>query len=358
MAEPTVEQAAVIDRAFGAENRSRLLEKWFSSEGAPTPSDAWKHVYRLLLWIDRTTGLAHCYESDKSQPGKPWYPRSVAFHGWLSDELDIPPLELGGRVDWLFQRAIEDLARRLVRQRERASELGPDHQAPFGGKEFPIPGDDPELVSIISRGLARYLTENPSTEVWREISERIQAHYGQDNKRKNLVGEGFEDVIAAIVSRIPGHSLEVSTRKSLEDVPGFHRPRAGEKGKKVDVVVIDPETQFRTLVTIKWSVRADREEQFESDFKAYERLESAGNPFGYALVTNEFDPARLLAACDKPLGNQKLFSDVVHVNPEGVLATYGPSPRRSAKHVVSRIAEGRLSSLAAWLLKLTGVPET
>ena len=34
------------------------------------PIPAWKHVYRLLLWIDSTTGLAHCYESDKSQPGQ------------------------------------------------------------------------------------------------------------------------------------------------------------------------------------------------------------------------------------------------------------------------------------------------
>ena len=36
----------------------------------------------------------------------------------------------------------------------------------------------------------------------------------------------------------------------------------------------------RTLVTAKWSVRADREEQFMRDFQAYERLESAGRDFG------------------------------------------------------------------------------
>ena len=52
----------------------------------------------------------------------------------------------------------------------------------------------------------------------------------------------------------------------------------------------------RILVTAKWSVRADREEQFMSDFQAYERLESAGRDFGYVLITNEFDAARLRAA--------------------------------------------------------------
>ena len=36
----------------------------------------------------------------------------------------------------------------------------------------------------------------------------------------------------------------------------------------------------RTLVTSMCSVRADREEQFMSDFQAYERLESAGRDFG------------------------------------------------------------------------------
>jgi hypothetical protein len=55
----------------------------------------------------------------------------------------------------------------------------------------------------------------------------------------------------------------------------------------------------RTLVTAKWSVRADREEQFMSDFQAYERLESAGRDFGYVLITNEFDAARLRAACER-----------------------------------------------------------
>ena len=36
----------------------------------------------------------------------------------------------------------------------------------------------------------------------------------------------------------------------------------------------------RILVTAKWSARADREEQFMSDFQAYERLESASRDSG------------------------------------------------------------------------------
>ncbi len=64
----------------------------------------------------------------------------------------------------------------------------------------------------------------------------------------------------------------------------------------------------RTLVTAKWSIRADREEQFMSDFQAYERLEAAGQDFGYVLITNEFDAARLRAACERRRQNAPLFT--------------------------------------------------
>jgi len=42
-----------------------------------------------------------------------------------------------------------------------------------------------------------------------------------------------------------------------------------------------------------------REEQFGVDFEAYARLEEAGQNFEYVLVTNEFDAARLSAACER-----------------------------------------------------------
>ena len=58
---------AAVKAPFGAANRQRLIDQ---SCLAGT-SELWLAVYRLLLWTDKTTGLAHCYESDKCQPGKP-----------------------------------------------------------------------------------------------------------------------------------------------------------------------------------------------------------------------------------------------------------------------------------------------
>lgn len=310
------------------------------------------HVYGLLLWIDRTTGLAHCYESDKSQPGKAWYPRSLAFHGWVSNALGVPPLELGERIDWLFKRVIADLAQVLVQQGTRAQEA---HGGLFSGEDFPVPGDDLELASIISEVLAEYLKGEPPRELWVTLTNRIHTYYRQENKRKNLVGEGFEDVLAAVISRVSGtERLETYTRKLLDEVPGFYETPEGDKPKRVDLVVINRDTRHRTFVTAKWSVRADREEQFVTDFDAYERLNQSRKPFDYVLITNEFDPARLKAACGKMKVNRELFTDVVHVNPEGVRAAYGPKPRRSAAEVVSLIETGRLVSLGQWLSKITG----
>jgi hypothetical protein len=54
--------------------------------------------------------------------------------------------------------------------------------------------------------------------------------------------------------------------------------------------------------------------------------------------------------------NRELFTNVVHVNPGGVRAAYGPNPRRSAAEVVSLIETGRLVSLGQWLSKITGAP--
>ncbi len=354
MAQPAEQPESVIARPFGAENRARLITQWFGLHDAPTPTTAWEHVYRLLLWIDVTTGLAHCYESDKSQPGKHWYKRTLAFHEWVSTRLGASPAGLGDQIDWMFKRAIEDLTCFLETQREQLLTVYKRQREPYEGKGLPEPGDNPELREIIELALADFLLGPPPLDVWRTLTERIYTHFGQENKRKNLVGEGFEDVLAALVAHLPSAvELVPVTRKVLHEIPGFNRPRGREKVKRVDLTVLKGPTQSRTLVTAKWSVRADREEQFATDFAAYVSLEAAGQPFDYVLVTNEFDPARLLAACDRLAGNQRLFTEVVHVNPGGVLAAYGPDLRDSAREVVKRIEEGRLLSLEAWLSKLT-----
>ncbi len=191
------------------------------------------------------------------------------------------------------------------------------------------------------------MDRDPPEEEFRKLSRRIYLYMSQENKRRNLVGEGFEDVIAAVIARLPSGVIVIRNRSLLHDLPGFHPPPSNEKAKRVDLALI--RQNQRVLISAKWSIRADREEQFQSDFEAYARLESAGQDFAYTLVTNEFDAARLKAACERRRQNAPLFTHVVHINPEGVLAAYGDVSRGSANAVRAHMESGRLMNLQAWL---------
>ena len=348
--QPPKPSREAVDRAFGAANRARLLNRYFESAPPISASTAWQHIYRLLLWIDRTTALAHCYESDKAQPGRPWYARSLAFHDWVSAEISVTPSALAEEIDWLFREAVKDLAARAVTTRNQTYER---QREPYAGRSFPEPGEDPELGAIIEEILGPWINPEPPAGVMADLTRRIHTHLSQENKRKNLVGEGFEDVLAAIIGRIRFETpLEVRTRAALNDLRGFHRPPPTEKTKKVDLALLSQ--TGRVLVTAKWSIRADREEQFMSDFQTYERLESAGEDFQYALVTNEFDAARLRAACERRRQNALLFSHVVHINPAAVEVVYRDVQSESVLAVRQHIANKRLMSLRRWLAELGG----
>lgn len=339
----------VVPRVFGADNRARLLDLYFNQARSVTVANAWQHIYRLLLWIDRTTALAHCYESDKAQPGRPWYARSLAFHDWVSAQIGVAPVALAEEIDWLFREAVKDLATRAVNNRSVAYER---QRAPYTKRTFPEPGEDPELAAIIREALGKWMPSAPPDDEMRALTRRIHTYLAQENKRKNLVGEGFEDVIAAVMHRLPfAKDIGVQTRVVLHELPGFHPSPPTEKIKKVDLALVAGDT--RTLVTAKWSIRADREEQFMSDFQAYERLESAGRDFGYVLITNEFDAARLRAACERRRQNAPLFTHVVHINPAAVEVVYRDGGAEGASAVRAHIKTGRLMSFQAWL-KLIG----
>lgn len=340
----------LVKRPFGADSRAQMLRQYFDPTKAVTFEGAWQHVYRLLLWIDRTTGLAHCYESDKAQPGRPWYVRSLRFHAWLAEQLGVPPDQLSGAIDWLFRSGAERLARAAAElEARRASDAATQR----GGYEgFPVPGEDAKLQELLLEQFRPWLGAMPPQEALLSATRRLQAYFGQENKRKNLVGEGFEDVLAAVAVRLRRSSLTfVQTRPFLHDIPGFREPPRGEKPRKVDLAVVSEDGR-RTLVSAKWSVRADREEQFGVDFEAYARMENAGEDFNFVLVTNEFDAARLVAACDRRRPGTALFSSVVHVNPEGPLAVYGNEGRGAAARLPALVDSSRIISLERWLRDL------
>jgi hypothetical protein len=282
--------------------------------------------------------------------------------------LNTPPSKLAEGVDWLFRKATSDLAAEVVRKASSQALLAAKQRKPYEEKGFPKPGEDPELVSIIANVLGGRLSSQPTAEEWQVLVQRIRQYLMLENKRRNLVGEGFEDVLAAVIKRAPGSSeLDVRTRHFLHDLPGFNRAKQGEKPNKVDLAILQPHQSQRMLVTVKWSLRADREKQFASEFAEYVAAESSRQPFEYVFVTNEFDPARLMRACEALSGNNHLFSKVVHINTDALKATYGAGALKdtaesgteeSMQKVVRYIDTQRLIGLKTWLGSLAVIAPT
>lgn len=344
-------QVARIPAPFGEINRNRLIARFLG-----TSSDApWTAVYRLLLWTDKTTGLAHCYESDKCQPGKNWHQRNLRFHDWLATSLASTPARVGGSIDWLFRHVAEDYAHFMVEEYQRLIRRASQQRASFTGRGFPEPGEDPAVVAIIREVLGASLSQEPSQVEWREMTRRIRELIAVENKRKNIVGEGFEDVLAAVIRRFDTRSvLDVRPRRLLSEIAGFANTRQGDKRNKVDLAIVRASDQRRILVTAKWSIRADREKQFPAEFTSYVNAESANQTFDYVLLTNEFDPARLVRACEINAANNLMITTVVHISPQAVQAVYGETPEPTMQKVLRFIDSGRIVGLDAWLTNIVG----
>ncbi|MFP5461882.1 MAG: hypothetical protein ACLGII_09940 [Gammaproteobacteria bacterium] len=335
-----------ITAPFGAVNRQRLIQQ-FLSESADAP---WLAIYRLLLWTDKTTGLAHCYESDKCQPGKPWHPRSLRFHEWLADSLEVRPRDLAEGIDWLFRHTADDYAQYMLQQYQNLLRRARKQREPYANKEFPEPGEDPAIVDIVRDVLGDRLSAEPSEQEWRQMTQRIRELVAVENKRKNLVGEGFEDVLGAVIRDYDKERrLDVRTRVLLSEIPGFANTRLGDKPNKVDVAMIRCSDGHRTIVTAKWSIRADREKQFPAEFASYVMAKSDIRPFDYVLLTNEFDPARLKRACESAASNSVMFAKVVHICPAALRAVYGNAPESTMRDVIKYIDAGRILGIDEWL---------
>lgn len=342
-------EATLIRAAFGATNRNRLISQFL--DGSTDP--AWMSIYKLILWTDKTTGLAHCYESDKCQPGKNWHARNLRFHDWVATSLGCEPGEVVENIDWLFRRVADDYANYMVQRYQLLLQRAAQQRAPYAGRGFPEPGDDPEIVDLIRQELREHLTGTPTLDQWRTLAIKIRDLISVENKRKNIVGEGFEDTLANIIARADGRGrLKLFTRSILHDIPGFANRRANEKPVKVDLALVRAADQHRIMVTAKWSTRADREEQIKTDHQKYIAAESLSDTFEYVMVTNEFDPARLKRACEWTSGNSRMLHRVVHISPAALRAVYGDQPEATMAEVVRYIDSGRIISIDHWIDEL------
>lgn len=339
---------------FSQPTRVAFIDEYFGDR-AVRASEAWKDVYRLLLWADPTTGLAHCYESDKAQPGRKWYGRALAFHAWLAGELGIAPTELADNLDVMFRRALDLVAADEETTRVRLSAAAVRQREQFPAP-MPKPDYDPELIAILEPILPTG-TDRPSEADVQAVVRALWRRVTNENKRKNLLGRGFEDVLAGIISRLEIDARpRVGTQTPIQDIDGFRRPRDGDKDEKVDLFAITP-SERRVLVSAKWSVRADREKQMRGDYRTYIDCNERGQePFEYVWVTNEFDPARLAANALHHIDNHPMLSAVVHVCPPALHIVH-ELDRDELHPTLATLKEllrsGRIVGLGEWLAGLS-----
>jgi hypothetical protein len=239
----------------------RVLEAYFASAGEVTTDNAWEHVYRCLLWVDQAAGLAHVYDSNHMQPGGVFHSRAVRFTAELCREWNVSKPKLALEIDRLFRGCIEEWKR---------------HR-----HEIPDPELENELIAAIEQLLrGEGLIEARSKSLSRQIEALSRDFFTIGNKRKNALGEGFEDLLYMLlrkVAKVPERKLAL--RQPVSKLPGFRKNPPRTKGTRVprephpDIAIVD-DGITHVIATAKWSIRQDRETQFQSEYNNYPMADS------------------------------------------------------------------------------------
>jgi hypothetical protein len=205
------------DTPFGQATRMRVLDGYFAQAGAVDEQNAWEHVYRCLLWMNLGARLAHIYDSNHMQAGGVFHGRAVQFTGLLCAHWKITRKELPAQIDHLFRGCVAELRRRNVRPE---GELDAETES--------------ELISAIESVLrAEGIAEPKALAVARRIDGLCRDFFTVGNKRKNALGEGFEDLLWILLQRtcrIPTDKIKLRT--PVSQMPGFRRAPKPPKGAK------------------------------------------------------------------------------------------------------------------------------
>lgn len=351
------------DTPFGAATRIRILEAHLAEVWPLTPASAWKYIYSELLWIDGSTGLAHLYESDKAQEGRPWFRRSQVFTDRLCKEFGgITRDELRRQIDRLFRACLD----RLVQDQQRAlqeREILTTLSLPWVEADLPAeiaqataPAETVvesyipdaalvvEFTNILSERLGH--SEREARELAREMAVRARVYFTCERKRQNVLGEGFEDLLELLMVRISQVPRErIVVRQSADRLPGFQGENTRERVESPDIsVVIDGRTEL--LTSVKWSLRHDRQKQLSDELDCYVSLLSQDRFPRYALITNEYDPGRLVNSNGLNRRGQGVDA-IYHVNPSLLLESV--QGHRQARELRRLIEAGRIRSIEDFL---------
>lgn len=335
---------------FGTESRLESLRAHLDETGPYDPATAWKFVYQELLWFDGSIGLAHLYEADKAQPGRSsWYDRTVRFTNKLQEHFgatDRPALK--AMLDRLFRDCLEKLllAKEEAKQKGEALELEDLEESEAGEDAGDVEAyvPDADLVAEFSKTLQEVakLRESEALALAKDMVAKARHYFTVERKRQNILGEGFEDLLSLLASRVSNVTPEhIRLRKKANTLPGFAREHKRERIESPDIAFVSGD-RTDALVSVKWSIRHDRQKQWADELDCYVELMSQADAPRFLLITNEFDPGRIVNAFSLDRGKLKLDT-IYHVSVEMLEVALSDHPTWVA--VKALIDAGRVKSL-------------
>jgi hypothetical protein len=180
-----------------------------------------------------------------------------------------------------------------------------------------------------------------------ELVAKARFYFTVERKRQNVLGEGFEDLLQLLmlrVSRIPEHYIKI--RQRANNLPGFQSQASTRERIEAPDLTIVRNHRTELLASVKWSLRHDRQKQLSDELDCYVDLLSQDRFPQYVLITNEYDPGRLVNADGLNRRGHKI-TRIYHINLElllGALASH-----ESVGDLRPLIESGRLRSVEDFL---------
>jgi hypothetical protein len=322
----------------------KILSGYFDNAGEVSDENAWEHVYRCLLWMNEGARLAHIYDSNHMQKAGGFHLRAVRFTEKLCSIWNINRRELGGVIDILFKGCLEELSR-------QKKNSGPEDDD-FLDSELET-GLTIEIQNILKKG---GMSDRDSKLSALIIEAKCRDYLALNNKRSNALGEGFEDLLEILLQKVANiPSEQIHTRTPVSKLPGFMKIAYREKGQRSvrepspDIAITEQQVT-RVITTAKWSIRQDRETQFQSEFHSFQSNKVQSTELQYVLITNEFDLARLGNVCRAiPTGvGGYVFHEIFHISIPMLRHVHGDR----FSDIAGFVQTGKLRSLSDYLKKM------
>jgi hypothetical protein len=141
-------------------------------------------------------------------------------------------------------------------------------------------------------------------------------------------------------------------------MPGFRRAAPVQMGGRrkrephPDLAIIERDVTH-VITTAKWSMRQDRETQFQSEYSSFQMNKVQPTELTYVLITNEFDIARLKNVANAIPGGEGgyIFHTMYHICLPLLRETHGAR----FQEIEPWVGTGKLKSLSDFLTEMRGL---